>query len=121
MRVLIVEDEALIAMDMEEALSNAGYQVVGIADTEAEAILAARHGEADLVLMDITLREGNGISAARALATMSQLKIIFVSGNTDPKTLAAANALRPAGFIRKPFVGQELPRLVAALLREASA
>ena len=118
-RVLIVEDEALVAMDIEDSLSGCGFEIVGIVDSEAEAIEAAIRHEADVVLMDITLREGDGISAARALVARCRAKIIFVSANSDPATLAAAMALKPAAFIRKPFVAHELPRLVEDALAAA--
>ena len=108
-------------MDIEDSLGAAGFVIVGIVDTEAEAIEAAIRLEADVVLMDITLREGNGISAARALAGHSKVKIIFVSANSDPGTLEAAMALKPAGFIRKPFVAHELPRLVEDTLSGRSS
>jgi DNA-binding NarL/FixJ family response regulator len=115
-RVLIVEDEALVAMDIEDALGGFGFDVVGIVDSEAEAIEATIRLQADVVLMDITLREGDGISATRALMARSNATIIFVSANSDPATLEAAMALKPAAFIRKPFVAHELPRLVADAL-----
>ncbi len=111
-RVLIVEDEALVAMDIEDSLGGSGFVIVGIVDSEANAIEAAIRLEADVVLMDITLREGDGISAARVLSARSNAKIIFVSANSDPATLDAAMALKPAAFIRKPFVAHELPKLV---------
>lgn len=118
-RVLIVEDEALVAMDMEETLNTSGYDVVGVVDTQAAAIESAFRLEAEIVLMDITLRQGSGIAAAEALTANSQALVIFVSANSDPKTLAAAQATHPAGFIRKPFVAHELPALVADVLARA--
>ncbi len=118
-RVLIVEDEALVAMDIENSLGEAGFVIVGTVDTEFDAIDAAVRLRADVVLMDIALREGSGIFAARALAGRSKTKIIFISANSDPSTLEAAMALRPAGFIRKPFVTHELPRLVRDALSTA--
>ena len=114
-RVLIVEDEALIAMDIEMALSQAGFEIVAIVDTERDATAACERLQPDVVLMDITLREGNGIAGARTIMRASVARVIFVSGNSDPKTLAAARALTGAGFIRKPF-GDNLALLVAAAL-----
>ena len=65
--VLIVEDEGLVAMNMESALAEAGFRVLGIVDTEADAIDAALRLKPDVILMDITLREGDGICAARTI------------------------------------------------------
>lgn len=120
-RVLIVEDEALVAMDMEIALADAGYDVTGTVDTAADAIAAALRLEPDIVLMDITLREGDGIDAARRIMAQGKLRLIFVSGNSDPRTLAAARALNPAGFIRKPFASRDLAQQVAAVLAGGDA
>jgi DNA-binding NarL/FixJ family response regulator len=110
--VLIVEDEALVALNMELALEEAGYRVLGKADTELAAVAAANRLRPDIILMDITLRSGNGISAAREIQQSLTTRIIFVSGNSDPATLAAAAELAPAGFIRKPFVTERLAALV---------
>ena len=111
-RLLIVEDEALLAMDMETTLESNGMDVVGIADTEEEALREVRALSPDIVLMDIRLRSGDGISAARAIMNMGRVCVIFVSGNSDPNTYAAASQLRPAGWIRKPYDANRLPGLV---------
>lgn len=113
MRVLIVEDEGLVALDMENALAEAGFKVIGIVDTEADAVAAAEHMQPDVILIDITLREGDGISAAQTIGRKIKTHIIFVSGNSDPASLAAAYKVKPAAFIRKPFVTDQLAKLVA--------
>ncbi len=112
LRVLIVEDEALVAISMECALAEAGFEIVGLVDTEADAVAEAERILPDIVLMDITLREGDGIAAAKEIQTKLKTHIIFVSGNSDPSTLAAANKINPAGFIRKPFVSDRFAMLV---------
>jgi len=111
--VLIVEDEGLVALNIEGALTEVGFEVVGIVDTEDEAVAAAQHLRPDVILLDITLREGDGISAATRIQQSTEIKIIFISGNSDPRTLAVADALRPAGFIRKPFVTESLAKFVS--------
>jgi two-component system, response regulator PdtaR len=117
-RVLIVEDEGLVAMNMESALAEEGFNILGIVDNETEAVAAAERFKPDLILMDITLRDGNGISAARTILERLNTRIVFVSGNSDPSTLAAAHELGPTAFIRKPFVTDSLARLIKnALLR----
>jgi two-component system, response regulator PdtaR len=115
-RILIVEDEALIAMDMVLALNQAGFEVLDNVDTEADAVDASQRLQPDIILMDITLRQGDGISAARAIMASSAARVIFISGNSDPQTLATVRALGAVAFIRKPFVGGELPKLVADAL-----
>ena len=120
LRFLIVEDEALVAMNMEAALIEAGFEVLGTIDTEADAVAAAVKLRPDVIIMDITLREGDGIQAARAIGKQFQVPIVFVSGNSDPRTLAAASALKPAGFIRKPFVTERFASLVMNAIRPAT-
>jgi DNA-binding NarL/FixJ family response regulator len=115
-RVLIVEDEGLVAMNIESALAEGGFNITGIVDTEADAVAAAERLKPDIILMDITLRDGDGISAARTILKRLETCIIFVSGNSDPLTLAAAQELKPAAFIRKPFVTDSLAQLVRKAL-----
>lgn len=113
LRVVIAEDEGLVALNIETALTEAGFDVLGTVDTEADVIAAVERLRPDLVILDITLREGSGISAAKAIKRISAIPIIFVSGNSDPVTLAAASDVEPAAFIRKPFVTERLATLVA--------
>jgi len=111
-RVLIVEDEGLVAINMESALAEAGFHVVAVVDTENDAVLAAQRLKPDVILMDITLREGNGISAAKTIQAASQVCVIFVSGNSDPNTLIAIGQMPASGFIRKPFLTERFAGLV---------
>jgi DNA-binding NarL/FixJ family response regulator len=113
LRVLIAEDEGLVALNIETALSEAGFDVLETVDTEADAVAAMERLRPDLIILDITLREGSGISAAKAIKRISAIPIIFVSGNSDPATLAAASDLKPAAFIRKPFITESFAALVA--------
>jgi DNA-binding NarL/FixJ family response regulator len=110
--VLIVEDEGLVALNIEGALTEAGFEVIGIVDTEEEAVDSAQQLRPDVILLDITLREGDGISAARRIHQSTNIKIIFISGNSDPRTLAEAEATKPAGFMRKPFVTDSLAMFI---------
>jgi DNA-binding NarL/FixJ family response regulator len=112
-RVLIVEDEGLVALNIEGALAEAGFDIVGILDTEDEAVTAAQRLQPDVVLLDITLREGDGISAAKRIRQSVETLIIFISGNSDLGTLAAADEVGPAAFIRKPFISETLAKSVA--------
>jgi two-component system, response regulator PdtaR len=111
-RVLIVEDEGLVALNIEGALAEAGFAIVGILDTEDEAVAVAQRLRPDVVLLDIALREGDGISAAKRIKQATDALIIFISGNSDPRTVAAAEEVGPAGFILKPFVTDSLAKVV---------
>jgi CheY-like chemotaxis protein len=116
-RVLIVEDESLIAMNIEQTLVEAGFRVVAVVDTEKDAIEAAQRLNPDVVLMDITLREGDGLAAAAEIYRMLQLPVLFLTGNTDMRTLDAIKRVPSLGLIRKPFVSERL----AVLVRDAIA
>jgi two-component system, response regulator PdtaR len=117
LRLLIVEDEAVVALNMEAALIEAGFEVVGTVDNETDAVAAALQLRPDVIIMDITLREGDGIRAARTIEERFKTHIVFVSGNSDPKTLSGAHAIKPAGFIRKPFVTERFASLVLDAVR----
>ena len=116
-RVLIVEDEGLVAMGMERALAEAGFDVIEIVDTESDAVDAAGRLQPDVILVDVKLREGDGISAAIAIQKLFKTVIVFVSGNSDSATLARAKGANPAGFIRKPFIAEQFGKLVEDALR----
>ena len=109
---LTLRIEALVALDMEAALSQAGFVVEGIVDTESDAITEAQRLGPDVVLMDIALREGSGIAAAHAIGNSAC--IIFVSGNSDQRTLEEAGTTPAAAFISKPFTAESLARQVKA-------
>jgi CheY-like chemotaxis protein/DNA-directed RNA polymerase specialized sigma24 family protein len=101
-RVLVIEDEAVIALDVAKIVRDAGHQVVGIAATEKTAIeLAASHAP-DLVIADIQLRgEDSGMSAARQILDSMTVPVIFVTG--FPERLLTGEGIEPAFVVTKPF------------------
>lgn len=101
--VLIVEDEYIIANDLRLLLTEAGYLVLGIADSVAEARQLLAEQPPDMVLLDIYLK-GNetGIDLAEAL-TEEGIPFIYLSANDSPSVLEAVNATQPSGYIVKPF------------------
>jgi CheY-like chemotaxis protein len=102
-RVLIIEDEPIIALDIQELVERCGHSVVGIASTEAEAVEIAEAERPGLVLADINLGAGgDGTSAvARILRTVTTMPVIFVTAY--PERLLTGEALEPAFVITKPF------------------
>ena len=109
MRVLIVEDETLIAMDIEMTVADAGHEVVGLARSASEAIALATEHRPDIVLMDLNLAEGSrGDEAARVISERLGIRSIFLSGSIDGTTRAALGALEPAGLIGKPMQPRDL-------------
>lgn len=109
---MVVEDEMLIAMDIEMTVIDAGHEVVGIARTASEALALATRHRPDIVLMDLNLADGSrGDDAAKAIFDRLGIRSIFLSGSIGgtPDTLAALN---PVDMIVKPMIPQ---RLVDAL------
>jgi DNA-binding NarL/FixJ family response regulator len=115
-RVLIVEDDAMIAWDMSLSLEAAGFEVCGIVSNGAAALEQAREIGPDVVLMDVNLKEGmDGIETARAIRERrADTPIIFVTGFGDPETSARIRALNPNGYLLKPVMPEELE---AAIIR----
>ena len=113
LRVLIVEDEMFIALDVEMMVEAAGHGVVGIAADVESCLRAARSSPPDVVLMDLRLRGGDsGEEAARRLRDDLGVPCIFVSGNLDDATVERLRALDPVAFVGKPILP---PRLTDAL------
>jgi CheY-like chemotaxis protein len=103
-RVLIVEDDAIVALDLRVLLESRGHLVVGIAHSAAQAIELGESTRPDIVLMDINLQgPGDGIQAADALSRHDGMAVIFLTAYRDNTTLQRALATRPHGFVTKPF------------------
>ncbi|AVO49359.1 diguanylate cyclase [Melaminivora suipulveris] len=108
-RLLIVEDEALIAEETADRLTRLGYQVLGIADTGPQAIAMAQQLQPDLVLMDIRLKGAmSGIEAAEQIYQSLQTPVIFASAHSDRETLQRAQINAQFGYIVKPFRENDL-------------
>jgi DNA-binding response OmpR family regulator len=108
-RVLIVEDEAVLAMLYRKRLKSRGYTVTGTAATREEAVSLAFKYPPDFVLMDIRLvGENDGIDAAREIAARIRTRTIFITGYSDEKIKNKAMELHPLAYLIKPFDLQEL-------------
>ena len=102
-RILIVEDEFIVAHDLEMIVSRAGYTIAGTADSVKNALTILAAQEVDLVLLDIFLKgKQTGIDLARILMT-KQIPFIYISANSNEKVLEAAKSTLPYGFIVKPY------------------
>jgi len=108
-RILIVEDEKIIALDLQRRLERFGYSVIGMASDGAEAVTAAREGRPDIILMDIMLAGAmDGIEAAKQVRAELGIPVIFLTAYTDERTLDRAKEVEPFGYILKPFKEREL-------------
>ena len=100
--VLIIEDEPIIAMDLEELVQGCGHNVVGVASSESEAVTIARRTRPGLILADINLGAGgDGASAVAAILRSHYAPVIFVTAY--PERLLTGDAIEPAFVITKPF------------------
>ncbi|MEW6160655.1 MAG: response regulator [Verrucomicrobiota bacterium] len=107
--ILIVEDESIVAKDIEARLKHMGHVVVGQAPSGAMAIELAEKACPDLVLMDIMLKgEIDGIQSAEIIRNRLRLPVIFLTAFSDDATLARAKIAEPYGYILKPFEEREL-------------
>jgi two-component system, response regulator PdtaR len=103
-RILIVEDEMFVAMDIELVVEKAGHQVVGFAGTADRAVALADELHPDLVLMDIRLRgERDGVDAAIEIRQRFDIPSLIISAFSDAPTRERAGPARVLGFISKPF------------------
>jgi PAS domain S-box-containing protein len=107
--ILIVEDEAAVAVELAGKLGRLGYEVAGTAANGREAVAMACRLRPDLVLMDISL-EGplDGVEAARQICREYEVPVVYLTAHSDPATLARARISGPFGFILKPFEEREL-------------
>jgi len=116
-KILVVEDERLIAEDIRRTLIYLGYDVVATVSTGEDAIAIAKKIRPDLTLMDVMLEgELNGIEAAKIIHRDLRIPIIFLTAYSNDKTLEAATAAEPFGYILKPFEERELRATVEMAL-----
>ena len=109
LRILIVEDETIVALDMRCRLEGFGYQICGIAATGSLAIQLADTHRPDLVLMDIKLKgEMDGIEASGFIRRLYKVPILFVTAFTDDETLNRVKNISSYGYIVKPYNEREL-------------
>jgi CheY-like chemotaxis protein len=108
-KVLVVEDQNIVALNIRNKLKNLGYTVPGTASTGEEAIRKAELTNADLVLMDIMLKgEMDGIDAAREIKKRLKIPVLYLTAYTDDETLERAKMTEPEGYISKPFKEEDL-------------
>jgi len=116
-RILIVEDEGLVARDLESMVRNLGYRVVGICSTGEEALLLIKTRRPDLIIMDIVLQgKMDGIKAADEIRRHYNLPIIFLTAHTDEATFQRAKMTNPLAFIHKPIEQKELMTVIEMAL-----
>lgn len=119
-KILVVEDEALVALGVSSLIEDMGHHVCGVASSVAEALELSRAHAPDLVLMDVNLQEGgNGIDAAHELRAMERPPVVlFLTSYVDSETRRRMEETEPFGIVQKPFQEAHLQRTVKQALGE---
>jgi diguanylate cyclase (GGDEF)-like protein len=121
-RVLVVEDERIVALDLRGALEALGYAVVGTAASSDEALRAVDERRPDLVLMDIRISgASDGIQTARMLRSRYHLPVVYLTATADEETLERALATDPAGYLVKPYNPHSLRTTIEVAFRRHEA
>jgi CheY-like chemotaxis protein len=108
-KILVVEDEGIVAADIQRRLIRLGFSAPEVAGTAEKALEIAAAAKPDLVLMDIVLRgETDGISAAHKIRSELDIPVIFLTAHTDTTTLQRAKIAEPFGYVVKPFAERDL-------------
>ena len=108
-KILIVEDEHIIAEDMANKLSKSGYDVTDCVDNCEDAIESVKNNPPDLIFMDIAISgRMDGIETAETLKLMGDFIVIFLTNLHDEKTMKRAMAVNPANYLHKPFTEHQL-------------
>ena len=108
-KILLVEDEAIIALDLRQRLQGLGYEVTGIAANGADAQALARSTQPTLIFMDITIQGPiDGIETAKRISGQMDVPIVFLTAHTDTGTIRRAKEAKPYGYLVKPFEEREL-------------
>lgn len=108
-KILIVEDESIVAMDIKHRAEGLGYQVIGVTPSGEEALEMVREHSPDLILMDIVLKgDIDGIEAAQRIHDDYDIPVLYLTAYSDEETLKRAKITEPFGYIIKPFEDREL-------------
>jgi PAS domain S-box-containing protein len=118
-RIMLVDDEAIITMQLEKRLSTMGYEVVGVASSGEESVHMARKLKPDLVLMDIVMPgRVDGIDAASRIRSELDIPIIFLTAFADEANINRAKGAEPFGYIVKPFHEEEVRASIEVALHK---
>lgn len=123
-RILVIEDDLLIASEIEETLAGVGFDIVGVATTGEEALQLAQTGAPDFAVIDIRLAgDRDGIDTALELFRLHRIRCIFASAYSDREAHRRAEEASPLGWLQKPYSMASLTamaRTAASKLRDRS-
>ena len=108
-KVLIVEDESIVALEIASYVKSLGYEVVATASNANDAVRLASEKEPDAILMDVRLKgEEDGISATKRIIQEKQVSVIYITAFSDDESIERAIETNPAAYLTKPFNRKEL-------------
>lgn len=118
-KILVIEDEAIVAEDISQRLRRMGYQLVGPVNAGEDGMLLAEQTRPDLVLMDIVLKgRMDGVETAELISRRLDLPIVFLTAHGDPATFSRAKLTVPRGYLLKPFSEADLHRTIEIALAQ---
>ena len=121
-RIMLVENERIVALHLRQQLSKLGYEVVGVVASGEQALERVRELEPDVVLMDIHIEgELDGIETAARLPNDLQIPVVYLTAYSEAATLARARATKPYGYLLKPFAERELHATIQMVLERRAA
>jgi len=121
-KILIVEDQKIIAIDLKKSLNKRGYTVVGICDNSEDAIKITRECKPDLILMDIILNgEKNGIETAEIIKKERDTPIIYLTALTDVDTYLKAIKTEPYKYLMKPVEVESLEKAIGEIFETSGS
>jgi PAS domain S-box-containing protein len=116
-QILVVEDEAIVALDLQNRLRGLGHSVPGFWVSGEEAVAKAFELKPDLILMDIKLGSGmDGVEAAEKIRLLFEVPVIYLTANSDETTVQRAKFTEPFGYLLKPFAERELEAAIEMAL-----
>jgi AmiR/NasT family two-component response regulator len=113
-RIVIAEDEPLVALALQAIVESQGYEVVGIAGTGREALTLARDKAPDVILMDIQMPEMDGVQATRSLMEQCPQCVVVISGNGQARMIESAEAAGAMDYVLKPVLPNQVKAVVDA-------
>ena len=120
-KILIVEDEGIVALNLQHRLQHMGYEVAGVADSGAQSLSLMARELPDLVLMDIHIKgDMDGIEVARRIGLEHTTPVVYLTAYSEDATLERARHTRPYGYLIKPFSERELHATIQMALERHS-
>ena len=119
-KIMIAEDDMVVAMELEELLTSCGYMIAGIAESGEESVIMARRLRPDLILMDLKMPgKIDGIQAIDKIRSVQNIPIILVTGHAEQEIFDRAYRREVAGYVVKPFHGAQIKAAIEMGLRNS--